>query len=251
MAHRATASIGYLIELVRVGSSHVRLMSVMVRMFLKLVTWAITSLIVPDGASVATLPTPSPDDVEVCDRYCMLLNGPSSYCKWWQSPAVCHSGGQPCGDVTICLAPIIGTSTYDLVGDQHGGPSPACDSYCQDLNDESSYCKYWQNPAVCLSGDQPCGPSVCDTTTSVVSVSTTPTPTTIPALSTTLVSDTSSVRTTFTSPLFGGDSDSTATTFDGCDTYCKALNNEYSYCKYWLDKPVCQSGEQPCGLSVC
>ncbi|EEQ99000.1 hypothetical protein Pmar_PMAR012008, partial [Perkinsus marinus ATCC 50983] len=82
----------------------------------------------------------------------------------------------PCGDVTTCSSPIIGTSTYDLVGDQHGGSSSACDSYCQGLNGDSSYCKYWQNPAVCLGGDQPCGPSICDPTTSTVPDSTSSTP---------------------------------------------------------------------------
>ncbi|EEQ99002.1 hypothetical protein Pmar_PMAR012010 [Perkinsus marinus ATCC 50983] len=199
------------------------------------------------GGDADTSTSPVVGEGYVCDYYCQLLNGPESYCKFWQSPAVCQYGDQPCGDVTTCSSPIIGTSTYDLVGDQHGGSSSACDSYCQGLNGDSSYCKYWQNPAVCLGGDQPCGPSICDPTTSTAPDSTSSTPPS--SVSSTTSGTSQSVATT--SLVFGGDSDSTIEASNGCDTYCKALNDESSYCKYWLDPPVCQSGDQVCDPSVC
>ncbi|KAF4661858.1 hypothetical protein FOZ61_002893 [Perkinsus olseni] len=193
--------------------------------------------------------TTSPSDDQACNHYCKLLNGPESYCKSWQFPAVCQFGDQPCGDIDVCQAPIIG-STFDLVGDQHSGHSSACDSYCQDLNGATSYCKHWQNPAVCLSGDQPCGPSVCDPITSTASSTSAPTSTSTVTPLTTTASSSASTSLTTSTPVFGGDSDSTTAT-SGCDSYCKSMNDESSYCKFWLNPPVCQGGDQPCGPSVC
>ncbi|KAF4670284.1 hypothetical protein FOL47_002104 [Perkinsus chesapeaki] len=202
---------------------------------------------VPDGATIPPGPTPSPDAAEVCDRYCMVLNGLSSYCKWWQSPAVCLYGDQPCGDIASCEAPIVGSSTFDLDGDQHAGPSAACDAYCQGLNGEESYCKHWQNPAVCLSGDQPCGPSICEPTSTTQAISTTTASTpSVPATTVTVGGDSD----TTTEPQFGGDADTTtAPSSDdaaACDHYCRLLNGHSSYCKHWQSPAVCLHGDQPC-----
>ncbi|KAF4751242.1 hypothetical protein FOZ63_013132, partial [Perkinsus olseni] len=166
------------------------------------------------GDADATTAPPS-EDTAACDHYCRLLNGELSFCKYWQIPAVCQIGDQPCGDVDICRAPVVGTSTIDLYGDQHADPSPACDAYCQGLNGVDSYCKYWQNPAVCLSGDQPCGPSVCDPSTTTSGVTSESVSSTVSSEATTVVTTTLGTTTSTTattpSPTVGGDSDTTTT----------------------------------------
>ncbi|KAF4673240.1 hypothetical protein FOL47_010777, partial [Perkinsus chesapeaki] len=137
-------------------------------------------------------PTPSlpagahPHESAPCNAYCIGLNGPTSYCKWWKNEPVCQGGDQPCGPSdcsTGTPAPTEGPP------DDHTGPSPNCDAYCTAVNPglpdgRMSYCKWWLHVAVCYDGDQPCGPSVCDnfgettTATTTVSASTTQAPTT-------------------------------------------------------------------------
>ncbi|KAF4647929.1 hypothetical protein FOL47_003951, partial [Perkinsus chesapeaki] len=78
---------------------------------------------------------------------------------------VCYGGDQPCSSSdcdTGTAAPTQGPP------DSHNGPSPNCDAYCTSVNpalggDRVSYCKWWLHVPVCFDGDQPCGPSVCDT----------------------------------------------------------------------------------------
>ncbi|KAF4685526.1 hypothetical protein FOZ60_006403 [Perkinsus olseni] len=57
-------------------------------------------------ATSTTAPTSSatPENQQVCDYYCQYLNGPSSYCKYWQFPRVCQGGDQPCS-VDDCDVP--------------------------------------------------------------------------------------------------------------------------------------------------
>ncbi|KAF4663399.1 hypothetical protein FOL47_005756 [Perkinsus chesapeaki] len=94
-----------------------------------------------------------------------------------------------------------------------------CDLYCQSLNGAESFCKSWQDNAVCQGGNQACGNlDICG-----------------PAVTT-------------------GSSVSTGTSvFDPeCDKMCQSLNDASSYCKWWKDVPVCSGGDQPCGdTSVC
>ncbi|KAF4666189.1 hypothetical protein FOL47_004232, partial [Perkinsus chesapeaki] len=92
---------------------------------------------------------------------------------------VCYGGDQPCSSTdcdTGTAAPTQGPP------DSHDGPSPNCDAYCTSVNpalggDRVSYCKWWLHVPVCFDGDQPCGPSVCDT----FGETTTPAATTPPA----------------------------------------------------------------------
>ncbi|KAF4666235.1 hypothetical protein FOL47_004210 [Perkinsus chesapeaki] len=164
---------------------------------------------------------------EECDVMCQSINNDdSSFCKWWLDIPVCKHGNQPCGNADECrskewpLPRPAPQDTEEVPG--HPRHSPACDSHCQSLNDDSSYCKWWKAEPVCRGGDQPCGPSDCspgDFTTS-------------------------------TAPPerhSGPDMN--------CDAYCRDLNPTTtageSYCKWWMHVPVCKNGDQQCNPSVC
>ncbi|EER04676.1 Cell wall integrity and stress response component 3 precursor, putative [Perkinsus marinus ATCC 50983] len=149
-------------------------------------------------------PTPSlpagahPYESAPCNAYCVGLNGPTSYCKWWKNEPVCQGGDQSCSPSdcpTGTPAPTEGPP------DAHVGPSSNCDAYCTAVNpdlsfDRVSYCKWWLHVPVCYDGDQPCGPSVCsnfgETTTPTTSIPS-GTPTT---QATTIPSSTSQIVTT-------------------------------------------------------
>ncbi|EER13650.1 hypothetical protein Pmar_PMAR025060, partial [Perkinsus marinus ATCC 50983] len=163
-----------------------------------------------------------------CDAMCQSLNNDEgSFCKWWLNVPVCKQGNQPCGDVEACKSQDWAEpqTTLPSVEEFSGHPhhSPACDSYCQSLNDDdSSYCKWWKAEPVCRGGDQPCGPVSCSSEASQTTV---------------LPQDRHS----------GPDLN--------CDAYCKDQNpastDDESYCKWWLHVPVCKSGDQVCSPSIC
>ncbi|EER08539.1 conserved hypothetical protein [Perkinsus marinus ATCC 50983] len=156
-----------------------------------------------------------------CDIYCQGLNGGASYCKLDLSPPICHGGDQPCGTVAICGPPVTVTPT-DVVPTGDGTYEPACDTMCQSLNDEASYCKWWLPRPTCLGGDQPCGDqTICTSQTWPPA----PTPS-LPA---------------------GAHPHESAP----CNEYCVGLNGPSSFCKWWKNEPVCQGGDQPCGVSDC
>merc|ERR1712154_236194 len=105
------------------------------------------------------------------------------------------------------------------MGDQ---ASPECDEFCAHVNGGSSYCKWWQKEPVCKGGDQPCGVGQCD------------------------IGDSPSA------PPTTGERHESAE--PECDYYCTDANegvHNGSYCKWWLEEPLCKHGDQPCGRSVC
>ncbi|KAF4691991.1 hypothetical protein FOZ60_014316 [Perkinsus olseni] len=113
-----------------------------------------------------------------CDAFCIGLNGPSSYCKWWKPEPVCQGGNQACGP-SEC--PTGDASTTAAPPDDHTAASDNCDAYCRSLNDglfgdRVSHCKWWLHVAVCQDGDQPCGPSVCGSFSPTTTTTTTTTP---------------------------------------------------------------------------
>ncbi|KAF4658444.1 hypothetical protein FOZ61_005600 [Perkinsus olseni] len=162
-----------------------------------------------------------------CDLMCQSMNNDEgSFCKWWLDVPVCKHGNQACGDVERCRSqdwpkpqgpP---TAVNEVTGHPHH--SAPCDSFCQSLNDDGSYCKWWKTEPVCRGGDQPCGPSYCST----------------------------------------GEPPGTGTPQDrhsgpdvNCDAYCEDQSppptDGESYCKWWLHVPVCKGGDQLCGPSIC
>ncbi|KAF4659194.1 hypothetical protein FOL47_007691 [Perkinsus chesapeaki] len=175
--------------------------------------------------STTAPPTTSPSGPNfACDSMCKSLNDAASYCKWWLPVPVCQVGDQPCGDHSVCESqtwpPPVDPTT---VAGGHPHRSTACDAFCVGLNGPSSYCKWWKPSPVCQGGDQPCGPSNCDT---------------------------GDAPTTAAPP------DQHTGASDNCDAYCRSLNNgafgdRISYCKWWLHVPVCQDGDQPCGPTTC
>ncbi|KAF4655517.1 hypothetical protein FOL47_009401 [Perkinsus chesapeaki] len=221
-----------------------------------------------------------PSNILEWDDFCKYKNGPDSYCKYELAPMLCQGGDQPCGEgpvpsiaievttVTLQSVPMTESapstsqpyatttnSMYTTTGsyvdtttgiypDTTVGMVPdttvsvvadpndvrfACDAFCKSVNDVNSYCKWWFTDPVCKGADQPCG------TADLCSVSSVSTPS---------KSSSDSVTPTVSSA-------------DGlhhpeCDYMCKSLNDVLSYCKWWMDTPVCQGGDQPCGdVSVC
>ncbi|EER08653.1 conserved hypothetical protein [Perkinsus marinus ATCC 50983] len=136
-------------------------------------------------------------------------------------PPTCQGRDQPCGTIAIC-GPAITVTPTDVVPTGDGTYEPACDTMCQSLNDEASYCKWWLPRPTCLGGDQPCGDqTVCTSQTWPPA----PTPS-LPA---------------------GAHPYESAP----CNAYCVGLNGPTSYCKWWKNEPVCQGGDQSCGPSDC
>ncbi|KAF4683355.1 hypothetical protein FOZ60_009244 [Perkinsus olseni] len=191
--------------------------------------WKVVSLASTTGGittqSSTTTTTTTPVDAgaleSTCDVYCQGLNGGASYCKFDQNPPTCQGGDQTCGTIAICGPPVTVTPTQAVpTGD--GTYEPACDTMCQSLNDEASYCKWWLPKPTCLGGDQPCGDqTVCTSQTWPPA----PTPS-LPA---------------------GAHPHESAP----CNAYCVGLNGPASFCKWWKDEPACQGGDQPCGSSDC
>ncbi|KAF4692470.1 hypothetical protein FOZ60_013426 [Perkinsus olseni] len=110
---------------------------------------------------------------------------------------------------TTTSTPSIGLNINQIRGD--------CDRYCQVMNnDEDSYCKWWLEYAVCIGGDQPCGTqSLCELPNKSISPD-------------------------------GPEGDGLY--YGECDVMCQSMNNdEGSFCKWWLDVPVCKDGNQACG----
>ncbi|EER07341.1 conserved hypothetical protein [Perkinsus marinus ATCC 50983] len=158
-----------------------------------------------------------------CDEMCQSLNDVTSYCKWWMDIPVCQGGDQPCGDVSICTAQTWPpASTPPFINGPHQYHSPTCDTYCQGLNDEGSYCKWWAAEPVCQGGNQACTPDVCG------------------------VGEATPATTTDTFHM-GQNAN--------CDAYCEDINPEMilekSHCKWWLHIAVCHQGDQVCTPSVC
>lgn len=175
------------------------------------------------------------------DDYCKYKNGPESYCKYELEPMLCQGGDQPCGDgpvppveiTTITLvstpsteAPSSTTMSSSSIATGGNDQRYACDAYCQSVNDINSYCKWWFQEPVCKGGDQPCGsPSICNGDSLVSTTPLTPEIESLPPV----------------------DSPSDGLHHSECDYMCKSLNNVMSYCKWWMDVPVCHGGDQPCG----
>ncbi|KAF4692797.1 hypothetical protein FOZ60_012490 [Perkinsus olseni] len=187
----------------------------------------VSSTVAPTTTATTQPSTASPTTVgpstlqNTCDVYCQGLNGGASYCKFDQNPPTCLGGDQTCGTIAICGPPVTVTPTQAVpTGD--GTYEPACDTMCQSLNDEASYCKWWLPKPTCLGGDQPCGDqTVCTSQTWPPA----PTPS-LPA---------------------GAHPHESAP----CNAYCIGLNGPSSFCKWWKNEPACQGGDQPCGPSDC
>ncbi|KAF4693066.1 hypothetical protein FOZ62_027074 [Perkinsus olseni] len=177
------------------------------------------------AATTSSTPTPTtPDPTALqgtCDAYCQQLNGEQSYCKTTLAAPACLGGDQPCDSFEACGQSIpLSTAPIPSTGD--GTYEPACDTMCQSLNDEASYCKWWLPKPTCLGGDQPCGDqTVCTSQTWPPA----PTPS-LPA---------------------GAHPHESAP----CNAYCVSLNGEGSYCKWWKEEPTCQGGNQSCGVGDC
>jgi len=92
------------------------------------------------------------------------------------------------------------------------------DDCCRNLNGESSYCKTWQTPSVCLGGDQPCGLSGNLTDLNCFPNA------------------------------------SNQTYLPECDEYCDRLGIpgvNSTICAYWQPKPVCGSTNVSCSSPTC
>ncbi|KAF4701165.1 hypothetical protein FOZ62_004772 [Perkinsus olseni] len=179
--------------------------------------------VAPEEAPEEPSSPTSPDDVvqKTCDVYCVQLNGENSFCKWWHTNPVCQHGDQPCGTLDVCGQPV-NISQAPALPSGDGQHHAECDKMCQSLNDATSYCKWWMNFPVCQHGDQPCGDaSVCESETW-------PSPK-APQLPP------------------GAHSEASAE----CDSMCKDMNGDGSYCKWWRSVPVCHGGDQPCGPGAC
>merc|ERR1712137_166533 len=105
--------------------------------------------------------------------------------------------------------------------DCHGGDcKPKCakgDAYCQKkCNDPASYCKYWLGVPVCHGSDVPC------TCNNMPPPQTTEKP---------------------GCPMGGDCKPKCAKGDASCQNKC---NDPASYCKYWLDVPVCQGSDVTC-----
>lgn len=155
-----------------------------------------------------TTTTPEPECTqEDQDAYCQKLNDdPASCCKTYQFPPVCMGGDQPCG----CPLPEVTTTTTTTTTttEEEECSQETLDMYCQQLNsDPASCCKSYQNPPVCMGGDQPCQcPKKTTTTTAAPEC-----------------------------------------TQDTLDAYCQELNDDpASCCKTYQFPPVCMGGDQPC-----
>ncbi|KAF4751143.1 hypothetical protein FOZ63_024750 [Perkinsus olseni] len=190
-----------------------------------------------------------PENILEWDDYCKYKNGPESYCKHELEPMLCQGGDQACGDgpvpsvgveattltlesvqTTVSPTSISPLSTTSAVATTTVTTVPgandiryACDAYCESVNGANSYCKWWFKEPVCKGGNQPCGTLDLCTSDSPFSPTTRPSDETVPAPS-----------------------------VDGlhhpeCDYMCKSMNNILSYCKWWMDTPVCHGGDQPCG----
>lgn len=171
----------------------------------------------------STLPATTLDPAALprtCDAYCQQLNGEESYCKMTLAAPTCVNGDQPCGTFEACGQDIPPPTTS--LPPSNGSYEPACDVMCQSINDETSYCKWWQPVPTCLNGDQPCGDqTVCTSQTWPPA----PTP-----------------------PTFDGAHPHESAP---CNAYCVSLNGEGSYCKWWKEEATCQGGGQSCGVSDC
>ncbi|KAF4679305.1 hypothetical protein FOZ62_009158, partial [Perkinsus olseni] len=67
------------------------------------------------------------------------LNGELSYRKTTLAAPTCLGGDQPCDSFEACGQSIpLSTAPISSTGD--GTYEPACDTMCQSLNDEASYC---------------------------------------------------------------------------------------------------------------
>ncbi|KAF4677373.1 hypothetical protein FOL47_001959 [Perkinsus chesapeaki] len=175
---------------------------------------------VSTAASVTTTPDPAALQ-NTCNAYCQQLNGEKSYCKTTIAAPSCFIGDQPCGTFELCGDTVTPTTVVDApAGD--GSFEPACDVMCQSLNDEASYCKWWMPIPTCLGGDQACGDhSVCTS------------------------------QTWPPAPKPSRPAGSHPYESAPCNAYCVSLNGEGSYCKWWKDEPVCQAGNQSCGVGDC
>ncbi|KAF4697754.1 hypothetical protein FOZ60_000098 [Perkinsus olseni] len=184
-----------------------------------------TTTSAPSTSSTPPVTTPATTTVSndvvqhTCDLYCQGLNGPESFCKSWLDSAVCQIGNQPCGTLDIC-GPAVTTQAPATTGTSVFNPQ--CDEMCQSLNDANSYCKWWKDVPVCSGGDQPCGDvAMCSSQT-------------WPPAST-------------PSAVNGPHQYHSPT----CDVHCQSLNDEGSYCKWWMSEPVCQGGNQACTPDDC
>jgi len=174
-----------------------------------------------------TTATPTGDVLTQCDNYCKSQNTEKSYCKWWLKEPVCKGGDQSCGSLELCPyhgEPFPTSAPSTSKGD--GAYHPECDTYCQGLNGEKSYCKWWLDEPMCKGGDQHCGGGA-DYCSQQEIPETTPGPATSPDPS----------RHQNQSP--------------ECDEFCAYHNGEKSYCKWWQKESVCKGGDQPCGVGQC
>ncbi|KAF4654426.1 hypothetical protein FOL47_009986 [Perkinsus chesapeaki] len=190
---------------------------------------AVTPVVVDtnvEEAPTETVQVAAPEDAvqRTCDAFCAQLNGETSFCKWWHASPVCQYGDQPCGTIDLCGdGPSVNvTKVSPMLPKVDGTHYASCDKMCQSLNDATSYCKWWMNSPVCQHGDQPCGDvSVCESETWP-----SPAAPTLPP---------------------GAHSQASVE----CDSMCKNLNGDGSYCKWWRSVPVCHGGDQPCGPGEC
>ena len=99
------------------------------------------------------------------DRFCQRLNGPASYCKYWQVRPVCQFGNQPCRSDEVSHhdhgSRVEESWRGDEVSHRPKHHLTRVDRFCQRLNGPASYCKYWQVRPVCQFGNQPCRPEEC------------------------------------------------------------------------------------------
>ncbi|EER19215.1 hypothetical protein Pmar_PMAR028680 [Perkinsus marinus ATCC 50983] len=199
----------------------------------------------------AVLPSGDGQHYAECDKMCQSLNDATSYCKWWMNTPVCQHGDQPCGDASVCQSETWPSPPApQLPPGAHSEASAECDTMCKELNDDSSYCKWWRSVPVCHGGDQPCGPGSCNG----VAVVSTRLPYSMPTevvVITTQAPPPPPPRAVTDAPVVPVASGAHSMPNAKCDAYCSELNGPGSYCKWWKDIPVCKGGDQPCGAEVC
>lgn len=169
------------------------------------------------------------EDCSSGDAYCMSGTGPESYCKYWLDEPVCQGSDSPCS----C-----------------DGPPEGCyygDMFCMAETGPESYCKYWLDVPVCQGSDEPCSCDYEDRRLAAVEEDES-----CPSGDAFCQDMTGSSYCKFYQDGPGGrvcQGTDVPCTCDGCssgDAYCMADAGPASYCKYWLDVPVCQFSDSPC-----